>query len=519
MAEDGDEGSAYDQIIEGLLSGKIKNGDELHKAKIQLCRMHKLSHIPPNSEILALIPEQEREKVIGILRIKPTRTLSGVAVIAAMTSPADCPHGKCLYCRGGVEKGTAQSYTGREPAALRAEMNDFDAYKQVKSRLEQLNAIGHSTDKVDLIIMGGTFTSREADYQECFVKGCFDALNGSESPSLAKALQTNEKSNARCIGMTIETRPDQINEANIRSIMRLGATRVELGVQTVFDDILEYVERGHSVRETITATRLAKDAGLKVCYHMMPGLPKSNLERDIEAFKEIFYNSDFKPDMLKIYPTLVVEGTKLHQLWKAGEYKPYSLEETVKLIADIKKIIPPWIRIQRVQRDIPAFLIEAGVKKGNLRQLAQNKLREEGGACNCIRCREVGRAEDGGGSDHVQLREMTYAASGGEEAFLSYETEAGALVGYARLRRPSNDERNAFIRELKVFGEMVPLEDEPGNRWQHRGFGRQLMESAEARARDWGCEKLLVTSGIGARPYYKKLGYELENLYMMKRLA
>jgi elongator complex protein 3 len=509
----------FDDILELILSGKVRNQDELHRAKVRLCARHELDRVPKNSEILARVPGEDYEKVEGLLRIKGVRSLSGVVVIAAMTSPHECPHGKCMYCPGGIEHNTPQSYVGHEPAALRAIHNDYDPYRQVSSRLEQLRAIGHPTDKVDLIIMGGTFTSRTREYREWFVQRCFDALNGMSSGNLGEAQIRNETSNARCIGLTVETRPDYFLQPDVKHSLSLGATRVELGVQTVFDDILELVERGHRVKETIEATRISKDAGLKVCYHMMPGLPYSNPERDLEAFRNIFEESDFKPDMLKIYPTLVVKDTKLYDMWKKGEYKPYEDEELIELVTKIKQLVPPWVRIQRIQRDIPAQFIEAGMKKSHLRQIAKERMKEKGLKCNCIRCREVGlkglRGKDLD-EKNIELRRIDYEASGSTETFLSFEdVNNDAIIGYARLRKLESE---GIIRELKVFGQVVPISLEPNEKWQHRGYGGRLIQECERIVRaEWDLGNILVNSGVGAREYYRKFGYEHDGTYMGKR--
>ena len=507
-----------DDIIESILSGRIRTRDELHRAKIELCKKYGLDRVPKNSEILAIVPEEHYEMAEKLLRIKPVRSLSGVAVVAVMTSPYECPHGKCMYCPGGVDQNTPQSYVGYEPAALRAKHNDFDPFRQVRSRLEQLRVIGHHTDKVDLIIMGGTFTSMPEEYRERFVKRCFDGLNNMDSESLEDAHSINETSEARCIGLTVETRPDHFMESHIRHSMGLGATRVELGVQTVYDDILDFVERGHRVKETIEATRLAKNAGLKVGYHMMPGLPLSTPEKDLEAFRTIFEDPDFRPDMLKIYPTLVVKGTKLYDLWKRGEYEPYADEELIGLVADIKRMVPPWIRIQRIQRDIPARFIEAGMKKSHLRVMVKERMNEHGVGCRCIRCREVGLKGLSGKSpeeESIELKRIDYEASGSTEAFLSFEdVKNDAIIGYARLRKVDD---TGMLRELKVFGQVVPISLESEGKWQHRGYGANLLSKCERITEDeWQGRKLLVNSGVGAREYYKKLGYDRDGHYMEK---
>ncbi|MEM3439273.1 MAG: tRNA uridine(34) 5-carboxymethylaminomethyl modification radical SAM/GNAT enzyme Elp3, partial [Thermoplasmata archaeon] len=340
-------------IAESIMNGEIKDREEFEKYKMRLAKKYHVQ-LPGNSEILKHIPEELREKYLGIILRKPSRTLSGVAVVAAMTSPFPCPHGKCIYCPGGVEYNTAQSYTGKEPAALRAIMNDYDAYRQVRSRIEQLRAIGHSTSKIDAIVMGGTVTARPEKYQVDFVKGIYDGANNFISKNINESKLYNEISENRIIGLTFETRPDWFYEREIDIALSLGITRVELGVQSIFDDILSLVNRGHTQKEVIRSTKLSKDAGLKVAYHMMPGLPGSNPEKDIESFRTIFQDSKYKPDMLKIYPTLVVEKSELYEWWKEGKYKPYHEEEFLKILIEIKKIIPKWIRIQRVDRDIPA---------------------------------------------------------------------------------------------------------------------------------------------------------------------
>lgn len=519
----------YEDIIHKIRSGEIKTKDEIHKAKIKLCKKYRLDHLPSDVDILQHVPSDIYSELEQFLRIKPVRTISGVAVVAVMTSPSDCPHGKCMYCPGGTQFGTAQSYTGHEPAAMRAADNDFDPYKQTQSRITQLNTIGHPTDKIDLIIMGGTFTAREKDYQEWFVKRCFEAMNETQSPSLEEAKSLNEFAPSRCIGMTIETRPDWCKAPHIDEILKLGATRVELGIQTIYDDILLGIERGHTVDDSKLATQLVKDAGMKVSYHMMPGLPGSTYDNDLNAFKTIFENPDFKPDMLKIYPCLVVEGTKLHDTWKEGDYKPYDTNDCAHLIADIKEFIPKWVRISRIQRDIPVKLIASGVDKSNLRQIVQEILKERGKTCNCIRCREVGISKLSGikpNIDSISLKSIEYEASYGKEHFLSFEDNQGILIAYCRLREPSD---SAFrkeissnscmiIRELKVVGDMVPIGESDDLKWQHQGFGQRLIEECEALANSANCQKILVTSGVGAREYYRRLGYEPFGPYMAKAL-
>ena len=506
----------HKKLLRMILDGEITDKDGLQRAKVELCRKLALPGVPRNSETLATASVDEYPRVIGILRRKPVRTLSGVAVVAVMTSPAPCPHGKCIFCPGGVDNNSPQSYTGKEPAALRGANYGFDPERQVQGRMEQLQIIGHQTEKVDLIIMGGTFTSRERAYQDEFVKRCFDGLNGETSETLTEAQTRNENSEHRCIGMTVETRPDQFTTEICENVRRLGTTRVEFGVQILDDTILASVNRGHGVSAVTDGTRVAKDAGIKVCYHVMPGLPGSSMEKDLASFRTMFGDERFRPDMVKIYPTLVVKGTKLYDLWMNGEYRPLDTEEATETIAEMLRMVPRWARVQRIQRDIPVPLIEAGVDKGHLRELAEARLKHKGARCQCIRCREVGlKGITAFDRKEVELRSESYNASGGIEDFVSLELpEQDGLVGFVRLRR--GDGTEAMVRELKVFGPMAKIGQD--GTVQHRGFGKELLAEAERRSKEHGHTGLRVTSGVGVRRYYASLGYERDGAYMTKRL-
>ena len=514
----------FEDFVQELVLGKIASRDDVLRLKAKLCKKHGLARVPTNYEILEHVPEEYRELAEPVLMNKPIRTLSGVAPVAVMTSPFECPHGRCSYCPGGVANNTPQSYTGREPAALRASMYEYDPYKQTKGRLSQLKAIGHKTDKVDLIIMGGTFTSRPVEYQDWFVKRCFDAMNGKDSADIDSAQVANEEAKSRCVGMTVETRPDWFMDRQIEHSMALGTTKVEFGVQVLDDAVLDGVKRGHHVKEVVDATLRSKDAGLKVAYHMMPGLPGSSPKKDLASFKMMVDDDRFKPDMLKIYPTLVVKGTELYDSWKSGAYVPLSLEETVDLVAEVKKSMPPWIRILRIQRDIPVQLIEAGVRKSHLRELVMKKLLEEGSSCRCIRCREIGHVpspKDGMDDKPVEFKEVTYSASKGTEHFMSFEIPAmDSIIGYARLRIPGSSSADAaLLRELHVYGQMVPISGKAGERWQHRGYGEKLLAACEEKAMEHGLGQVWVTSGVGARNYYRKFGYERSGPYMAKKVG
>lgn len=459
------------------------------------------------------------------LQIRPVRrarVASGVAIVPVMTKPYPCPHGRCIYCPGGGD--TPQSYVDRSPAVMRAAKVGYDPFKQVWIRLQQHTLAGVFPSKVEMILMGGTFTALPFSYQEWFMKRAFDALNSFPGPeiisrSLLEAHQINEGARARCVALTIETRPDWAKEEHVDRMLYLGATRVEIGVQSPFEDVLERVRRGHTVKDVIEATRILKDAGYKVCYHLMPGLPGSDLDRDVEAFRLIFEDPKFRPDMLKLYPTLVLPGTGLYEMWRRGEYKGLSEEETFDYLIKVYKLLPRWARIQHVQRDIPGEYIAAGPKRRNLRQMVERYFEERGERINEIRYREVGHAMARGikpSYETVRVERIDYEASDGYEVFLSLVDEKDVLMGVLRMRKPSVlahrwevDERTAIVREIHVYGPLVPFGEEPKNRAQHRGFGRVLMAEAERIANEeLDVRRILVISGVGARNYFRRLGYE-----------
>ncbi|MCP8321941.1 MAG: tRNA uridine(34) 5-carboxymethylaminomethyl modification radical SAM/GNAT enzyme Elp3, partial [archaeon] len=339
------------------LRNKEFDEKELMKIINSVCEKYGLKSLPSKSMILSYLKDDKRFK--SSLKVKPVRTASGIAVIAVMSKPYPCPHGVCIYCPGGYKFSTPQSYTGQEPAALRGAQNDFDAFKQVSARINQLGAIGHDVEKAEIIIMGGTFLSLPLEYQISFIKGCYDALNMTDSKDFEEAKIIAENSKIRNVGMTIETRPDFCKEKHVDLMLGYGVTRVEIGVQALDDKIYHLVKRGHNVIDVIDAFRIAKDSSLKIVAHMMPGLPGSNSDRDFDDFNRLFNYADFKPDMLKIYPTLVVESSELYRWYLNGEYKPYDDDIMIELLARVKEIVPRWMRIMRIQRDIPARLIIA----------------------------------------------------------------------------------------------------------------------------------------------------------------
>ena len=534
-------------IITSIIKGKIKNRKDLEKAKHGVCRDYGLLKFPSNSEILKIASREERNKITHILKKKPTRTISGVAVVAVMCPPHQCPHGKCLYCP--ESKKAPPSYTGDEPAALRARMFNFNPYRQVYNRLLQLVSIGHPLDKVELIIMGGTFPSQFLCFQEWFVTNCLQAMVdfGVEEPLFrAKAENgvsyipqnfrhlddvqaANEDSQIRCVGLTFETRPDYSKEQDVDRMLRMGVTRVELGVQTIYNFIYHRIQRGHRVEDTVEATRILRDSGVKVAMHLMPGL-FANQEQDMRMFQRIFSDESYKPDMLKIYPCLVTKDSEIYELWKKGDFQPYSTEEAIDLIVKVKKILPKWVRTMRIQRDIPSQLIEAGVKKSNLGELVYQRLEEEGVHCQCIRCREVGHQAKQNITPHpedIQIFKEEYNAGNGRELFLSMEDPGNqVLLGFLRLRMPSPEAHRpeinnltSLVRELHIYGPMLPLGKKEDDLWQHKGYGEELLAEAERiSSEEYDKNHVLITSGVGARNYYRKFGYNRLGPYMSKKL-
>jgi elongator complex protein 3 len=541
-----------EELVEGILAGEIER-DGLEAAKKEVCGKHSASKVPRNSDLLDFAPDERREELESVLQRKPVRTASGVSPVAIMTSPKRCPHGKCLYCPGGPDSefSSAQSYTGHEPAAARGKQNDYDPYGQVTLRLEQLRQIGHPVEKVELILMGGTMTARSHDYQEWFVKRALAAMNdydvdkepapaqgesfapdpeSVEFQYLEDVIAQNETGDVRNVATTFETKPDWCDPEQIDRMLDLGGTKVEVGVQTTYERINREMHRGHGTQDSIDANRRLRDSGFKIGFHMMPGQPGMSEEMCLEDFRRIFEREEWRPDYLKIYPTLVVEGTAVYDWWHKDEFEPLSNDEAAELVAEIKSMIPRYTRLQRVQRDIPADFIEGGVWKSNLRQLARKRMDEHGWTCDCIRCREVGHNDED--PETVELDVLTYDVAGGTEHYISFEDfEKDLLVGFCRLRFPNDPVRRelqdtAVVRELHVYGSQVGVGDEAEieedtlvDEHQHQGYGRRLLAEAERIAQDAGFGKLAVLSGIGVREYYReKLGYKQDGPYVSKRL-
>jgi elongator complex protein 3 len=513
------------KIIELLMKSEVLDHKKVDKIIKNVCKKDGLSEMPSKVEILGFCKSFERKKLNDILTTKPSRTISGVSVITVVAKPAPCP-GTCIYCPKGTN--APQSYTGLEPAIQRGIRNRYNPFLQVKDRLNQYKITGHFADKIEFIILGGTFPALDKKYQEAFAKSMFDALNNEKSENLAEAQRLNETTKHRCVGLTIETRADYCFKNHINQMLKLGMTRVEIGVQSIYPEILKKVRRGHTVKDVIDATKLVKDSGLKCTCHIMPGL-FTDFKGDLEQFKIIFENENFRPDSLKIYPTLVVKGTVLYDLWKRGKYQPLTTEKGIKLISQAMKYIPKYCRVIRVQRDIPSNKIVAGIKKSNLRELVEKECEKKGIKIQEIRYREVGHKFERGilpNLDKIKLCRFDYDASDGKEIFLSFEdVKNDILIGFIRLRIPSNpfrpeiDKNSGLVRELHVYGPTIPIGSIKSEAWQHKGTGKKLLAETERIAKEeFNMKKIVVTSGIGAKEYYKKFGYKKDGVYVSKKI-
>lgn len=523
------------QLIQAHQQGKDVN---LNRIKSKISSKYGLSSQPRLVDIIAAVPQEYKKILLPKLKAKPVRTASGIAVVAVMCKPHRCPHiamtgNICVYCPGGPDSDfeySTQSYTGYEPTSMRAIRARYNPYLQTRHRVEQLKQLGHSVDKVEFIVMGGTFMSLADEYRDYFIRNLHDALSGHTSSGVDEAVKYSEKSMTKCIGITIETRPDYCLRKHISDMLRYGCTRLEIGVQSVYEDVARDTNRGHTVKAVTESFQMAKDAGFKVVAHMMPDLPNVGWERDVEQFIEFFENPAFRADGLKIYPTLVIRGTGLYELWKTGRYKSYPPSGLIDLIARILALVPPWTRVYRVQRDIPMPLVSSGVEHGNLRELALARMKDLGTQCRDVRTREVGIQEIHNKVKpyEAELIRRDYCANGGWETFLSYEDpEQDILIGLLRLRKCSPDTFRAelrsgcsIVRELHVYGSVVPVHARDPTKFQHQGFGMLLMEEAERIAREeHGSSKIAVISGVGTRNYYRKIGYELDGPYMSKSLV
>ncbi|MCD6097215.1 tRNA uridine(34) 5-carboxymethylaminomethyl modification radical SAM/GNAT enzyme Elp3 [bacterium] len=502
---------------------------------------------PSKVEVLELL---RRVGIKDYVKKKPIRSLSGVSVISVLTELFPCP-GQCLYCP--KEENLPQSYLSGEPAVERAKLVGFDPYKQVQVRIRSLERQGHPVDKIELIVIGGTWSALPSFYQYWFIRKCFESANEYDSKRKAKTRnkfnsqglkgliivqKKNEKAKHRIVGLTLETRPDWIEYNELVKMRVLGCTRVEIGIQFLDDNILRLNKRGHCVKEIVKATELLKNAGFKVCYHFMPGLFGSNPDLDLEQIKKMFQDPRFRPDMLKIYPCVVVKGSALYKLYQNGKFSPYSDEVLIELIAKMKKFIPYYVRVQRVFRDIPSNRIDAGSKISNLRQVVQQRMANYGWKCRCIRCREPRDLALLNFKD-IRLIKREYEASNGQEYFLSFEdVKRDKILAFIRLRLPFQEisysptlknkskihnycslptGKVALIREIHTYGQLTPLGERLGA-IQHYGFGKKLVHQSEEIARKNGYKTIAVISGVGVRDYWRSLGYRLSRTYMVKNL-
>jgi len=487
----------------------------------------------------------KNEVLERLLRCKTVRTDSGVAPITLLTKPYACP-GKCVYCPTDVRM--PKSYVASEPAAARALRLKFDPYVQVVQRVQALERNGHEAKKIELIVKGGTWSAYPWTYRKWFIKRCFDAANHlgqgkrkARYGSLASSQKANESAEYRMIGMTIETRPDWITPKEVVRLRELGVTRVELGVQALDDAILDLTKRGHSVQDTVRATVLLKAAAFKTDYHILPGQPGATVERDIEMFDQLFADNRFCPDMIKLYPCVVLPSAELADWHAKGLYKPLEGEELIEMMVRMQSVIPRYCRVSRLIRDFPSFEISAGNKVTNLRDVIEIRMKERGIICQCLRCREAGHRPLLPSDTKIKVFDDVYRNANGAEHFLSVEDEARTTVlAFLRLRLPEKEvatddpklqkmfqetvssfpelKECAFVRELHTYGQALKVTDARQTAVQHRGSGKQLMKEAERLAKEHGYKYLAVISGVGVRAYYRKLGFRLVGTYMRKRI-
>lgn len=521
-------------VTRTLRSHPLKNGGYLNKSMLVT-----LYH-----EMVAAGEMEEDTRLLERLRMKPMRTLSGVTTVTVLTKPYPCP-GKCIFCP--IDVRMPKSYLPDEPGAMRAVEHQFDPYAQVRSRIEQLQSLGHPTDKIELLILGGTWSSYRRDYQEWFIKRCFDAMNAPlssphfteqnrgtkggasgewkiESGELEKDHALNETAAHRNVGLVIETRPDEITPQEIRWLRYLGVTKVQMGAQSLDDRILALNKRGHDVECTRRAVALLRAAGFKIVLHWMPNLLGATLESDRQDFARLW--TDFCPDEIKIYPNQLLANAELYEYWQRGEFKPYTTQELIDLLADIKPTIPRYCRVNRVIRDIPSTNVVEGNRRTSLRQDVHAEMQRRGTQCQCVRCREVKSKSVHPSS--LQLDDLVYRAGAAEEHFISFVTAEDKLAGFVRLSLPGKDspqtgladlEGAALIRELHVYGQSLPVGAEKEGAAQHAGLGTRLLEEAERVARKHGFEKLAVIAAVGTRGYYLGRGFERGELYLVKKIG
>jgi elongator complex protein 3 len=513
--------AAREILLEVAGGGELRAA--LHRHPARGTYLSKDFLIAAYREMVAAGLLREDPTLVERLRMKPVRTLSGVATVSVLTRPYPCPGG-CIFCPD--DSRMPKSYLADEPGALRAAQNAFDPFRQVASRLGSLDSVGHPTEKVELLILGGTWSAYPQAYREEFVRRCLDALNGEDSGTLAEAQRKNERAARRNVGLVVETRPDHISPDELLHMRSLGVTKVQVGVQSLDDRILTLNCRGHTVRETRQAFRLLRAAGLKIQAHWMPNLLGATSQSDRADFVRMFADPDLRPDELKIYPTILVRNSALFAYYERGQYRPYEYKELLQLIAAVKTEIPPYCRVNRLARDIPVHHVAAGNRRSNLREDVQRLMAGRGEHCRCIRCREVRGLHVA--RDDLHLDDLTYEAGGAQERFLSFVASDNRLAGYLRLSLPGPQspglgwpdlEQAAIIRDVHIYGQTLPLGGSMEGAAQHVGLGTELLLTAERIARESGFSRLAVISAIGTRDYYRNRGYEDGEMYLLRKLA
>lgn len=533
---------------------EIRRGKEVYQAT----RRYPLPHGGyPSKHVLVTVYRQLVDSgewqpdpsLLARIRMKPVRTLSGVTTVTVLTKAYPCP-GQCIFCP--TEERMPKSYLSDEPGARRGLQHGFDPFDQVTSRLTSLEEVGHPIDKIELLILGGTWSSYRRDYQEWFVQRCFDAMNGVDSTTLVEAQLINETAIHRNVGLVIETRPDEITPAELAWLRYLGVTKIQMGAQSLDDRILRLNKRGHTVYETLRASALLRAAGFKIVLHWMPNLLGASLESDAADFARLWQPagpySGYCPDEIKIYPCQLLENAELYQYWQRGEYQPYTEKELVGLIADIKPGIPRYCRVNRVIRDIPSTHVVAGNKRTSLRMDVFDEMARRRTHCECLRCREVRGQQVS--QETLRLDELVYQAAYADEHFLSYVTPQDQVAGYLRLSLPYDGaavrqiepesvpgedgkllklfsgmpvnlpdlEGAALIREVHVYGQSLPVGSDQVGAAQHIGLGTHLIQEAEKVAREHGFRRLAVIAAVGTRPYYRARRFEMGELYMVKSI-
>lgn len=501
---------AGDSVVDAIRKNPLPSGG--HVGKSTLVAVYR--------QMIASGEWEADPNLFARIRMKPIRTLSGVTTVTVLTKPYPCP-GDCIFCPTDLRM--PKSYLPDEPGAMRALHHEFDPFNQVAARLDALQAVGHPTDKIELLVLGGTWSSYRHDYQEWFLKRCFDALNGQETGSLQEAQELNEATSHRNVGLVIETRPDHVDRDELIWLRRLGVTKVQMGAQSVDNGILALNNRGHTTEATLQAVDLLRAAGFKIVLHWMPNLLGASLESDRKDFSRLW--DGYCPDEIKIYPTQLLANAELHQYWLKGEYHPYTTGELIDLIADIKVTIPPYCRVNRIIRDIPSNNVVSGNKRTSLRQDVQAEMARRGTQCKCIRCREVRR--DSVEVDSLDLQRLGYPTRWSEEQFLSFVTPNNKLAGFLRLSLPASqgsdfdvvDLHNAaIIREVHIYGQSLQLGTNNVDAVQHVGLGSRLIKTAQEIAHQRGYQRLAVISAIGTRKYYLDRGFERGELYLFKSL-